>query len=424
MTATTGPTALLGTTPPARCAAAWTLHEKIDVCRGLFAALVVVAHGVQVAMAVHPGVEQALTPWVRELIASSAGNGTIYVMGFFVVSGYCIHLSVARLDGEGRFPLGTYLVARLTRILPLYYAALLLAVGVEWDIASHRPPTWPHGVSAGVLAAQLALVQNLSQTYGSFAPSWSITNEAFYYVFYGLLAAAFLAPGRESRAAWLGLAVCAAVAAVTQVLYVTVGRNPYVYGTGMLFGLGMLWFLGALVAIYGPGLGGNRGVMTACRAWPLLYVGVIAWKFAHLPPHGLYLISGLAFAMMLLGFHAEARDAEPPPAPTQGPRAWLVETLGLTSYPMYLFHGPLMMLAGSCVMRWGLIGDWRITWAVLVALGLGSGVVLGRFVEAPVMAWRAACLRRLKTRHTASRPARPVGAVAFGRPAVGAGLRP
>ena len=56
------------------------------------------------------------------------------------------------------------------------------------------------------LPCQLFVIQNFTQTFGSFAPSWSITNEVFYYLFYGLLVAA-----RHDGAgapAMVGMAIC------------------------------------------------------------------------------------------------------------------------------------------------------------------------------------------------------------------------
>ena len=65
-------------------------------------------------------------------------------------------------------------------------------------------------------------------------------------------------PGASARPAWVGLGVCVAVAAVMQVLYVTVGHNQSIYRTGGLFGLGTLWFEGALVADLREGVGQDR----------------------------------------------------------------------------------------------------------------------------------------------------------------------
>jgi len=41
--------------------------------------------------------------------------------------------------------------------------------------------------------------------------------------------------------------------------------------------------------------------------------------------------------------------------------------------------------------------DWRVTWLILSAVGIGSGLALGFLAERPLMTWRAAMLKRLKT---------------------------
>jgi peptidoglycan/LPS O-acetylase OafA/YrhL len=395
--------------PPPAARPPFSLHEKIDVCRGLFAALVVMAHSLEIAWGVHRGSKESLPRLLQDVVFGVFGTGTYYVMGFFVISGYCIHLSVARSMAADRFPVKRYMVARLTRILPLYYVGLLTAAAVEWAIAGARPHEWPNGINLPTFLGQVVMVQNLTQTFGSFASSWSITNEVFYYLFYGLLA--WRLAGRTARPAWLGIGLCVAVAAAGQLLYVTVGRNPYVYSTGMLFGLGMLWFQGALVAIHGRDLVARRWVAGLAALWPAVLAVAIAWKTFHLPPHGVYLISGWAFTLMLLDF-LRSPSVEPP-ADAGRWRTGVVTTLGLSSYPMYLFHGPLLMLAGSWIMRTGVITDWRVTWAVLIALGLTSGAALGWLLEKPTMAWRAALLRGMKE---SSRPSRGVTAGAGARP--------
>jgi peptidoglycan/LPS O-acetylase OafA/YrhL len=374
-----------------------SLHEKIDICRGVFAALVVMAHALETAWGVHPEAKRRLPETVRNVLDSVFGLGIYYVMGFFVLSGYCIHLSVARSMREERFPIRRYMVARLSRILPLYYLALLFTLAVEWTIAGHRPRQWPHGLDAATFLGQVLMVQNLSQTFGSFAASWSITNEVFYYLLYGLLA--LLAAGRASRPAWLGLAISAGAAAVTQLLYVTVARTPVVYASGMLLGLGMLWFPGALVAIHGEAWVQNRWLRRIARLWPIVLAGAIAWQFFRLPPQGVYLVSGFAFVLMMLHFIATS-PAETP-ANVSPWRSALVTTSGLSSYPMYLFHGPISMLAGSFLIRSGLVSDWLTTWALLLVIGVVSGVVLGWVLERPVMVWRAAFLRRWKEKDRA-----------------------
>jgi peptidoglycan/LPS O-acetylase OafA/YrhL len=86
---------------------------------------------------------------------------------------------------------------------------------------------------------------------------------------------------------------------------------------------------------------------------------------------------------------------------TQGrPRAWAVTTseiLGQWSSPTYLFHGPFLMLISSVIVRWDLITDWRITWAILFLTGTSSGVALGYLLERPILGWRKSFLQRFET---------------------------
>ena len=90
--------------PAAAASRAWALHEKIDICRGLFAVLVVVAHAQEIAFGVHPGAVEGPNTWPNWIATTVFGSGMYYVMGFFVLSGYCIHLSVARSMKADHFP--------------------------------------------------------------------------------------------------------------------------------------------------------------------------------------------------------------------------------------------------------------------------------------------------------------------------------
>ncbi len=368
-----------------------SVHEKIDICRGVFAILVVIAHGYEIMARLQDRDVVSLPPWVQHIIAAFPGAGIYWVMGFFVISGYCIHLSVSRLQKGDRFPLKTYIEARVTRIFPLYYAALLFAVVIEWVIAPARPHAWPDGVRGPVLISQLFCVQNLTQTYGSFAPSWSITNEFFYYLFYGLLACLLM-----KRREWMsgaGLVICVAVASVLQILYVGPLRSPLVYSTGMLFGLGLFWFLGAYLAQHSETIVHSRWLRIAAKGWiPLLVLGIY-WKYdTRLPLQGFYVFTGLAFALMLARF----LQAPEPEAGAIAPvwRTRVVEALGLLSYPMYLFHAPFMMLIASAMLRWELIPDWRVTWVLLSTCGIVFGLALAYLLEKPLMKWRAGWLKR------------------------------
>ena len=175
-----------------------TANQKIDVCRGLFAFLVVAAHAVDIAWSLHPEAQTQYPRWLHDLLRHVAAQGIYWVIGFFVISGYCIQLSVSRSIDANPFQLMRYLAARLSRILPIYYLGLALAVVVEPLMAPARPPYWVNGINTNTLIAQLFLVQNMTETFGSYGPSWSITNEMFYYIFYGLIVCV-AAQERDSR---------------------------------------------------------------------------------------------------------------------------------------------------------------------------------------------------------------------------------
>ena len=373
-----------------------TLIRTVDLCRGLFAFLVVAAHAYDVCWIIHPAAMRALPPALRTALFATVQSGFYWVMGFFVISGYCIQLSATRMLAEGRFPLGLYLKARCTRIMPLYYLGLLFALGVEYLVAPIRPAYYPDGLDGVGFGAQLFFVQRLARTFGAFAPSWTITNELFYYLFFGLLA---LVPTRSrARPAWIGLACCVVMGGLLVGLHRAGYRHALVLRLGLLFGLGINWFLGALVAVHGPRLMRERSLRTLARLWPVGFAVAIALRAADRPELVIDLLLGVTFAGLLLRLIArdqavQARGG----ASTSAPWVTTVaEFVGLASYPTYLFHGPILLAWAAVIQESGLRVDWRLTWLVLVISGISAGCTLGWWLERPIMAWRAGLLARWK----------------------------
>ena len=108
-----------------------------------------------------------------------------------------------------------------------------------------------------------------------------------------------------------------------------------------------------------------------------------------------YITLGFAFTLMLIQFVVSGQPSNP--QTSQGRLDGLIELFGLASYPTYLFHGPIVMLVGSAILRWHLINDWRLTWVILTTTGIGTGLLLGNFAERPIMRWRTGYLKQLKT---------------------------
>ena len=93
---------------------------------------------------IHPEVPGRLSGWLHDLLLYVAAAGVYWVIGFFVISGYCIQLSVERLIEGNAFSLRQYLLARLSRIS----ASLLPGTSPG---GGHRAASWPpHGHLAGL----------------------------------------------------------------------------------------------------------------------------------------------------------------------------------------------------------------------------------------------------------------------------------
>jgi peptidoglycan/LPS O-acetylase OafA/YrhL len=325
------------------------------------------------------------------------------MMGFFVLSGFCIQVSASRLAPGGRFPLGTYTIARLTRILPLYYVALAFAVAVEFLVQAHRPPLWRKGIEPGVLLDQVFLLQGFGERYGSFAPSWSITNEFVYYLMFGLLAAATAAARTAARPSVVGLFATLGLA----VGCVGLGRagldSEAATRASMVFGLGSIWFLGAIVADRADRLPGLRAARWASACWPLLLVAaMVLWHGQWTSQRVVYLTSGVAFTLLLMRMVIQEHDAGP--APKRPPRSF-VQALGLASYPTYLLHGPVLQGVGAAFHAAGARPSWRLYWPLATTLSIGLGWGVGLWIERPFLAWRAGLLARLK--RSSNRAPRP-----------------
>ena len=377
----------------------YSLNEKIDVCRGLFAYLVVAAHAFELSCTLDPRWGESLPEAVRLFLAYGSGTGVYYVMGFFVLSGYCIQSSVQRMTSDDGFPLKTYMIARLTRILPLYYLALLFAAVVESAMVSWaiRPTVWRNGLSGRVLLCQTFLIQNFTQTFGSFAPSWSITNEVAYYILFGLIAAVCV-PLRL-RPSIAGMGLCVAVGLVLQIVYRAGFHHPAVLGTGLLFGLGSLWFLGALTAENKSGFRDAPRLRAVARAWPLaLGLSIGMWCCQRVHQEFVFLCAGGAFTLMLIHFIGqEARDHDHAPNKPRRALRRFIAFLGLTSYPTYLFHGPLLLAFGGFLQDSGVSTPWWGVWPAASVFAIACSAPLAFLVERPLMAWRAGFLKRLKS---------------------------
>ena len=350
----------------------------LDGLRGLAALHVALLHGFM-------GIA-----WVKDWLPDRwveatrwVGNGRVSVQIFIALSGYCLMMPVARtgyLQGGKR----GFILRRMRRILPPYYAALALSLavvifvpglgtpqGLESDTA--LPATTP-----GVVLSHLFLFQDLSVDWilKIQGPLWTIAQEwQIYFVF------AFLLLPMWHRA---GSLVTLAFTFVASVLMrrmfgfdLTFAAPQFLF----LFGVGMF---AATVSF--PG---EVGWLAALRdrvpwAWPaavlwLIYVAL--WlrypdtKHLHSLPYAV-IVSGAIFCTLLLCTQAAQegrRDCWTLRFFEWGP----VVVLGTFSYSLYLIHQPVLNLFTLALRRRDVPG-WPAVGVVLlvgvpVALALAYG---------------------------------------------------
>ena len=186
-----------------------------------------------------------------------------------------------------------------------------------------------------------------------------------------------------------------ALGAIPPAVYSAGYHAPIVLRTGLLFGLGVNWFLGVWIAVEAERLRGSRAWQAAARGWPLVLATAIVGFHRGLPIQGAYLVSGLAFALMMVRLTTGPASTRPVVEP-----AWATASarfVGLSSYPIYLSHAPFLVLLSTIMAEAGWAGDWRLTWAILSLASIAVGSALGWFAERPIMRWRADLLARVRS---------------------------
>jgi peptidoglycan/LPS O-acetylase OafA/YrhL len=341
------------TTPPQRLAG-------LDGVRGLAALFVVVNH---VFLRAFPGYPVDNAPfWAAGFI-----YGRFAVVVFIVLSGFSLALSPARrgwqLGGVSRFA-----QRRLRRILPAYWAALVFSLAVAWLVAA--PPGQGAPDARSVVVNGL-LVQNLVAAPSPNRSFWSMAVEAQLYILFPVL---LLMVRRFGAVVML--------AAVTLVV-ATVGlAGPHVARLDVFViqsspDLAALFAVGILAA-------GIVGVSGRHRSWPWAWLALAAaapvlaaiwWMGSVWTLDNLFWVDlalGPAIACLLAGL-ATGR-----PAPLlRLLDARPMRSLGLSSYSLYLTHGPIVVMVYEQIVA-GRVSPGAPAFLVALALTLPLTVGFSR----------------------------------------------
>lgn len=281
------------------------------------------------------------TPLGRSLAVLNAGHFAVDV--FIVLSGFCLAIPVARNAGRLRASVRHFLLRRAWRILPPYYAALLLSLllvaltplgqltGTHWDNAV---PV----VRRDVLL-HAALLQDFQRPYRINHVFWSVAVETHIYLLFPLLLVLVRSVGVRTAT----LTVCLSTLVLSFWVPPELDRTrllplPLCWHFVALFTMGVAaaWLLFSATAARA------RPRPRACAALALLLslACAVAVSRAEVRPYvwidllaGAAIACGIAWLTLTDSLLKRCLESRP------------LVILGLFSYSLYLTHAPLLQLA-------------------------------------------------------------------------------
>lgn len=297
------------------------------------------------------------------------------VLGFFVLSGFCIHYPFERraLAGEPPPRWSDYFRRRFLRIIPVYWAAC--ALGAIFVVAQqHWPAPSPlltlH--ADGSLSDIVVRVTALAGVYPKeiFAGNYiltTVTVEMFMYALYPLIY------GAAARGRWVGLGM---VFVLSHALAIGLLRffTPY-WVFNSVFMLGLFWYAGALAAHLFLTHRPNVSWFWVLATWIVFLIAKAAPPFP-----GLNLLKQALWGLVCtVGLLAVIRlDQARPQLAQERPIRALI-WVGSISYSLYALHTPAIMLANWALLHLGLTNyllqlTATMAASVVVTLGVYYGV--------------------------------------------------
>ena len=346
--------------------------DFLDGIRGLMALWVALGHGFQDYVHV-AGVAMGNRNYLQQPIFQQAFYAHFAVDTFIVLSGFCLMLPVIRsgtltLSGGWK----TFFQRRARRILPPYYAALAIAIGLSvlrWWIghpSGEATAIRQVDLTRGAILSHLFLVQNLNSLWerGIDGPLWSVATEWQIYFLFPLL---LILRRRLPVAPFVALALAAGYALYRFTPYGGTINSWYLG----LFALGMV---AAEKALLSPVRTGERSPSPWIAAMPIGLFGLVClfmatgfWK-----PEAMWWFDALWGLMIASMLWLCVRSAHLAPAARRILEWPPLVALGVFSYSFYLIHAPLMNVVVTLLLprRWPPIID--------------AGIFLAAF---PIVVW-------------------------------------
>lgn len=362
----------------------------LDGIRGV-SALYVAAHHARLAVVTDA---TDVSNWLR-LSTAGLGFGRFAVSIFIVLSGFCLMLPVTRsAQRQLRSGVGGYMARRARRLLPPYFAALTLTLGMTLMFPWLNQPSqswWGYQMPAldvGAILSHVALVHVVfpQWIFKINGPLWSVATEWHIYWIFALL---LLPTWRRFGGRGVIAVACA------------VGLVPLLLARAQLGDSG-IWLLacfafGVAAAAQAPDATFPWGKIS-CLLWlVVLPAAVVAGHKFGMAAWAADWIAGAAAALLIL-FLSNASGGERAP--------WLLRLfeskpatrLGAFSYSIYLVHAPLFGLADLLMRHAGASADVRLLGLLAAVLPASVAVAYAfhRVFERPFMSAAPEPLPRLQ----------------------------
>ena len=307
------------------------------------------------------------------------------VTAFIVISGFCLGLPAASQQFKREIGWGTFMVRRIARILPPYYAALIISliiawaffpspVGIHYDFSAH-----PRSID---ILSHVLILQNIVGTGEINYSLWSIATELHIYAGFPLLVKVL-----SKRGGWFHALLGVLISfALSFLLLETRLSRAYVHLAGaFIVGVGASWvvsgdhnhnFTNILRKISKPVA---IGFMTLVVVWTIILPRSLYKPF--ILPHDFLVMIGIGAILIwcgsISGFGRKLLELKP--------LVWL----GERSYSLYLLHVPIQAaLLKVAINSLDLTHTERLVFSLTVGFGILLGLtwVFHRFVEIPAMA--------------------------------------
>lgn len=348
----------------------------LDALRGLAALYVALGHAY---VSMRPQLDLGRIGHGVDSLLKLTDLGHFAVAVFIVLSGYCLMLPVVR-SADGRIPGGalSFFKRRSRRIMPPYYAALVLSVGIALLIEvlsdeSRSAAAEAGALSLGSVGSHLLLVHNLipqwSETING--PMWSVALE---YQIYFLFPFVLLPVWRR-----FGVMSCLATAFAIGLAPLLLPAHENLHWTFPWYvGLFALGMTGAVISF------SRQPVIARLRVrlpWGLLSAGLLVivigcltqaarWCWSHLWLSDAFVGFAAMCVIVHLANQSQAGASVTGLVKVLSARPLVI--LGAFSYSLYLIHMPIMMLTAEMLRRTGIdpIGRLIVQMALVLPLAV------------------------------------------------------